>query len=184
MEIDTLRGHEGNAARVYFAAMVAVLGEAWPFAKRTRQPARDPVSALLNFGYSLLHRLVVLHLVRRQLSPNLGHLHVPKPGHAALASDLMEELRAPLVDALVVDLALNGMWRAKDFLSDESGGVWIPLEMRRKFIASWEAALVRPILHPHAKRAMDWQRIIEYQVQHYARVLQGQDPVYRPMLVR
>ncbi len=184
MEIASLRGHEGNAARVYFAAMAAVLGEPWPFAKRTRQPARDPVNAMLNFGYSLLHRLVVLHLVRRQLSPHLGHLHLQKPGHAALASDLMEEFRAPLVDALVVDLARNGSWRAKDFLNGDNGAVWLPLEMRRKFIGDWEAALARPILHPHAKRAMDWQRIAEFQVQHYARVLLGQDPVYRPMLVR
>lgn len=184
MEIETLRGHEGNAARVYFAAMAAVLGERWPFFKRSRQPARDSVSAMLNFGYSLLHRLLVLHLVRRQLSPHLGHLHLQKPGHPALASDLMEEFRAPLVDALVVDLARNGSWRAADFLTDETGAVWLPLELRRQFIAGWEAALARPIMHPHAKRVMDWQRIAEYQVQHYARVLLGQDSVYRPMLVR
>ena len=184
MEIDTLRGHEGNAARVYFVAMAAVLGTRWPFAKRTRQPARDPVSAMLNFGYSLLHRLLVLHLVRRQLSPHLGHLHLQKPGHPALASDLMEEFRAPLVDALVADLARNGSWQATDFLTDENGAVWLPLELRRQYIAGWEAALARPIMHPHAKRAMDWQRIVEYQVQHYARVLLSQEPVYRPMLVR
>lgn len=184
MEIETLRGHEGNAARIYFAAMAAVLGERWPFFKRSRQPARDSVSAMLNFGYSLLHRLLVLHLVRRQLSPHLGHLHLQKPGHPALASDLIEEFRAPLVDALVVDLARNGSWRAADFLTDENGAVWLPLELRRQFIAGWEAALARPIMHPHAKRVMDWQRIVEYQVQHYARVLLGQDSVYRPMVVR
>ena len=184
MDLDALRGHEGNAARVYFAALAATLGDGWPFARRTRQPARDPVSAMLNFGYALLHRLLVLHLVRRQLSPHLGHLHLQKPGHPALASDLMEEFRAPLVDALVVDLARNGSWRAADFLTDENGAVWLPLELRRRFIAGWEAALARPIMHPHAKRAMDWQRIVEYQVQHYARVLLAQEPVYRPMLVR
>lgn len=139
---------------------------------------------MLNFGYTLLHRLLVLHLVRRQLSPHLGHLHLQKPGHPALASDLMEEFRAPLVDALVIDLARNGSWRAADFLTDENGAVWLPLELRRQFIAGWEAALARPIMHPHARRVMDWQRIVEHQVQHYARVLLGQDAVYRPMVVR
>lgn len=184
LEIDKLRGYEGTAARIFFAAMAAVVGEAWPFAKRTRQPAVDPVNAMLNFGYTLLHRLVLLHLIRRQLSPHIGHLHQQKAGHAALASDLMEEFRAPLVDALVVDIANNASWKASDFLSDENGAVWLPLEMRRQFITRWEAALARPVLHPQTKRAMDWQRIIEYQVQHYARVLLGQEAVYRPMLVR
>lgn len=184
LEIGTLRGHEGNAARLFFAGMAAALGEQWPFANRTRQPGRDPINAMLNFGYSLLHRLVLLHLVRRQLSPYLGHLHQLKSGHAALASDLMEEFRAPLVDALVVDMAHNGQWKTSDFVTDDNGAVWLPLEMRRQFIARWEAALARPILHSQEKRAMDWQRIIEYQVQHYARVLQGQESVYQPMLVR
>jgi len=184
LEMDALRGHEGNAARVFFASMAAVLGELWPFSTRSRQPALDPVNAMLNFGYSLLHRLVLLHLVRRQLSPYLGHLHLQKAGHAALASDLMEEFRAPLVDALVVDMAHNSPWQASDFVSGEDGAVWLPQEMRRQFIVRWEAALARPILHPQAQRAMDWQRIIEYQVQHYARVLQGHESVYQPMLVR
>ncbi len=184
LPLENLRGHEGSAARVYFAAMAAVLGDAWPFAKRTRQPARDAINSMLNFGYTLLHRLVLLHLVRRQLNPHLGHLHQLKAGHAALASDLMEELRAPLVDALVVDMALHAQWKASDFLNGEDGAVWLPLEMRRDFITRWETALARPILHPQTKRAMDWQRIIEFQVQHYARVLQGQETVYRPMLVR
>ena len=45
-------------------------------------------------------------------------------------------------------------------------------------------ALARPVLHPHAGRAMDWQRITAYKVQHYARVLLQEETAYRPMLVR
>lgn len=182
--VDVARGHEGQAARAYFAAMGDVLGPSWNFGKRSRQPARNPVNAMLNFGYTLLLRLVQLHLVRRQLSPHLGHLHQQKLGQPALACDLMEEFRAPLIDTLVVDMALNARWQPSDWRCGEDGAVWLGADKRREFIARWEAALARPVLHPHAGRAMDWQRIIEYQVQHYARVLLQEETAYRPMLVR
>lgn len=184
VDVDVARGHEGQAARAYFAAMGEVLGPAWAFGKRTRQPAHDPANALLSFGYALLLRLVQLHLVRRQLSPHLGHLHQQRLGYPALACDLMEEFRPVLVDALVVDMALNARWQGSDWRCGEDGAVWIGPDKRREFIVRWETALARPILHPHARRAMDWQRIVEYQVQHYARVLQGDDGAYRPMLAR
>lgn len=184
VEVDVARGHEGQAARAYFAAMGDVLGPAWAFGKRTRQPARDPINAMLNFGYTLLLRLVQLHLVRRQLSPHLGHLHQQKLGQPALACDLMEEFRPVLVDTLVADMACNTRWQGSDWRCGEDGAVWLGDPKRRDFIARWETALARPVLHPYASRAMDWQRIVEFQVQHYARVLHGDEPVYRPMQAR
>lgn len=182
--VEVARGHEGHAARAYFAAMGDVLGPAWTFTTRSRQPARDPANAMLNFGYALLQRALALHLVRRQLSPHLGHLHQQKNGQPALSCDLMEEFRPALVDTLVVDMALNTRWQPSDWRCGEDGAVWLGANKRREFIARWEAALARPVLHPHAGRAMDWHRIMEFQVQHYARVILQEEVAYRSMAIR
>jgi len=56
--IDGLMGVEGVATAEYFAClrdcMVVHLG----FTERNRRPPRDPVNALLSFGYTILYRFV------------------------------------------------------------------------------------------------------------------------------
>ena len=54
--LDALRGHEGDAAATYFAALPAVLPPAWQgdLRGRSRRPPRDRVNAMLGFGYALI----------------------------------------------------------------------------------------------------------------------------------
>jgi CRISPR-associated protein Cas1 len=56
-DLDRLRGHEGEAAALYFgvfAFMVRVAAEGIVFRGRSRRPPLDPVNALLSFVYTLL----------------------------------------------------------------------------------------------------------------------------------
>ena len=52
---DHLRGLEGDGARIYFRGLGQHLEETGiRFSARTRRPPRDPVNALMSFGYGLL----------------------------------------------------------------------------------------------------------------------------------
>ncbi len=51
----------------------------------------------------LFHNLLTL-VAERGLDPYLGSLHAAHDGHPALASDLMEEFRALVVDTVVLRL--------------------------------------------------------------------------------
>ena len=70
------------------------------------------------------------------LDPAAGYLHTLRPGRPLLALDIMEELRAPLCDRLVISLINLKQIKAKDFetgegiyqLSDES-----PVFKRKKY---------------------------------------------------
>lgn len=53
-DLNSLRGHEGRAARAYFAALASLLPEGWGFERRNRRPPRDPVNAMLSYGYAVL----------------------------------------------------------------------------------------------------------------------------------
>lgn len=58
-DVDTLRGHEGMAGKLYFSALLVLLDQSQPlrhFAGRNRRPPEDPFNAALSFGYSLLYR--------------------------------------------------------------------------------------------------------------------------------
>ena len=51
--LDELRGTEGIASKIYFATFTDLLDQTrWKWKERSQHPARDPVNALLNYGYA------------------------------------------------------------------------------------------------------------------------------------
>ena len=97
---EKLLGLEGYASRVYFGAFGKLLKDGLPFdfERRNRRPPKDPVNALLSYGYTLLNKDVTSNLIIVGLDPYIGYYHVNEYGRPALALDLMEEFR-PVIDA-------------------------------------------------------------------------------------
>ncbi len=179
--LDALRGYEGNAARVYFDAFASLLGPAWSFDTRNRQPPKDPVNALLSYGYAVLFQTVHNFILRRGLDPFVGAMHSPRDGHAALASDLMEPYRSAVVDAVVLRMLTQGGVTPGDFDGDRPGR--IPLDLKRTFIRALESKLGSPVGRDGAEMS-DWRRIIERDVDRWAAAVSGGPEAYQPWLIR
>lgn len=130
---DSLRGIEGNCAKIYFNGFGALLdNRTWHFKGRTR-PATDPVNALLNFGYAFLEREVRIAVIGQQLDTRIGFLHSNNDRKDSLVFDLMELFRQPIIDRFVLNLLRLQIYRPKDFiksneekycLSDEARNLW------------------------------------------------------------
>ena len=106
-EIDSLRGIEGECAVEYFNAfphLILIKDPQFSFKNRNRRPPTDPVNAMLSMGYSLLANDCASALEGVGLDPAVGFLHTLRPGRNSLALDLMEEMRAYIVDRLVISL--------------------------------------------------------------------------------
>ena len=92
---DSVRGIEGDAARIYFRAVEQVVAPAkLGFSSRSRRPPRDPVNAMLSFCYGLLVTECCGALESVGLDFQMGFFHRPRAGRPSLALDLAEELRA------------------------------------------------------------------------------------------
>lgn len=100
---DELLGLEGTGARRWYESLPGRLPPGWHFPGRRAPAADDPVNVLLNTGYTFLHRWAHLAARAAGLLPTVGLLHRPRPGHAALASDLQEPFRH-LIDRTVLEL--------------------------------------------------------------------------------
>lgn len=107
-ELERLRGAEGEGSRVYFQGLARLLGP-YGFGGRTRRPPRDPVNAALSYGYALLLGRVLVAVRLAGLHPEVGFLHAEGRRSPALALDLMEEFRVPVVDQVVLSAFRRGL---------------------------------------------------------------------------
>lgn len=148
--IEQARGHEGLAGQEYFAAFNAmIVGDraSFRFNGRTRRPPLDRVNALLSFTYALLRHDVESALESVGLDPAVGFLHLDRPGRPGLALDLMEEMRSPLADRLVLTLINRRQMGAEDFEEQETGGILLREQARKCVIAAWQMRKQEEVQH-------------------------------------
>lgn len=182
-DVDSVRGMEGDAARVYFGVFDELLATEGPllrFKGRSRRPPLDPVNAVLSFVYTLL-----VHDVRGAcegvgLDPAVGFLHKDRPGRPSLALDLMEELRPHLADRLVLSLFNRKQLQAGDFEQQESGAVALEADARKRVLVAYQERKREEILHPFLEERIPIGLIPHVQARLLARHLRGGLDGYPP----
>jgi hypothetical protein len=102
------------------------------FTTRTRRPPRDPVNAMLSFGYTLLGTLMESAILRVGLDPMLGVFHTPEYGRPSLMLDLIEEFRPVVVDALALRVVNRREVAAEDFEELMTRPSWPPSATSRR----------------------------------------------------
>lgn len=86
-------GFEGSAGRAYFQCISKVLPEKYQFKGRSRQPAKDPFNAVLNYCYGILYSLVEKACILSGLDPYVGFMHTDNYNKKSLVFDLIEPFR-------------------------------------------------------------------------------------------
>lgn len=183
-DLAVLRGVEGRGARAYFALYRQAFDPAWEFQKRTRRPPQDPINALLSLGYTLLSNALITALEAAGLDPYLGFFHCEKYGRPALALDMVEEFRAPLVDSLVLTLVNRRMLQADDFEKRGSGGVYLGERGLRLFLREFGDRLESEVTRPEIGRALSYRKIFEVQARRMANAVLGKASAYEPFEAR
>ena len=184
--LDQLRGYEGNAARIYFQALVKTLNPKWQFSKRIKNPPTDPINALLSYGYTILFYNVYSLLRLHGLNPHVGFLHPIRMGHPALVSDIIEEFRAIIVDSVVFNLVFNERLSPEGFYwpDGRESACWIKPEAKRIFIKALEQKFNSKITHPHSGLKIDYRRAIAHQIRQLSAVIRGTEIQYKAMVLR
>lgn len=186
--VDELLGIEGALAADYFGAFGRLLRSSeldteWDFQNRSRRPPRDPVNALLSFGYALLTKECTVALLAEGLDPWWGLYHRPRHGRPALALDLMEEFRPLVADSAVVTAINTGMLRQRDFTRSSAGCMLKP-SGRKAFIRAYEARLDQLVTHPVFDYRCSWRTLVRLQARFFSRWLRGDVPEYVGMTTR
>lgn len=180
-----LQGLEGAGTALYFDVFGRLLRAdgGLRFDQRNRRPPRDPVNALLSYGYTLLMHSCAGALQACGLDPYIGFLHSAQYGKPALALDLMEEFRVTIADSVVLMVVNNRVLTSDDFI-EEFGSVRLKDESRRRFLEKFEERMETEIHHPIFEYRATYRRCLELQARLLARAIEGELSDYPPFCVR
>ncbi|PSB22934.1 CRISPR-associated endonuclease Cas1 [filamentous cyanobacterium CCP1] len=182
--IARLMGLEGAGAATYFAAFgECITGSEFVFMARSRRPPGNPVNAMLSFGYQVLWNHLLSLIELQGLDPYYACLHQESERHAALASDLIEEFRAPIVDSLVLYLINRGMVSAEQDFEFRDGGCYLNDAGRKKYLRAFLQRMEERLQSEDGEAQPRWD-LLNQQVKAYRRFVYAPTQGYQPYLIR
>ena len=184
--LDSIRGLEGDAARVYFEQFNCMIKpqmrDDFRFTKRSRRPPKDAINALISFLYALLLNDCRSALETVGLDSQLGFLHSVRPGRHALALDLLEEFRSILGDRLAMTLINRSQIRLKDFDFREGGSVVLNDSGRKTLLVAYQERKKETLNHPLLVQSVEIGLLPLVQARMLAQFLRNDIEAYIPYL--
>lgn len=161
--VDSVRGHEGQAAAIYFQHFAGMfkgpLAADFDANGRQRRPPPDPINACLSLAYSMLTHECVAALRLARLEPSIGAYHVSRPGRPALALDLMEPFRPIVADSIAIAAFNRGELTEGHFQRTAAGCVLTDAG-RKAFFNAYGRRMNDEITHPVFKYRLSYRRML------------------------
>lgn len=151
--IPELRILEANSAARYFRAWRGIplkwkgtakrpIPEQWrtigprtsPFSRAGNRNAGHPVTAMLNYAYTVLQSEVQIQVVTDGLDPKIGIMHEQSPSASAFVFDVMEPLRA-VVDRELLLFIKNTTFDPSDFILRSDGVCRLNPQLARSIVS-------------------------------------------------
>ncbi len=185
--IEQLMGFEGGAARTYFKTLGKLIDPDFSFKGRSRRPPQDPFNSLISLGYSIILNEIYGKLEAKGLNPYFGFMHKDRERHPTLASDLMEEWRAVLIDSTALSMLNGHELGHEDFYTNlEEPGVFLTKEALKSYLKKLENKF-RADNHylNYIDRGVSFRQALDLQVGQLIKAMEAEDAmVYMPVIIR
>ncbi len=182
INLEQLRGCEGIGANTYFHHCKSVLPTWIGFEGRSTRPPKDVFNSVLSFLYSLLYQRLEGFIVQEGLDPAVGVFHELAYGRKSLTCDLIEEFRVPLCDSLAFALFNRRQVDEYDFICTEDKGIRLNDKTIKLVIGTLEKKLHENVTYNGG--VIPYWLIIQKQVHHFRRVVEGKESDYVPVYFR
>jgi CRISPR-associated protein Cas1 len=161
--IESVRGHEGQAAAIYFEHFAGMfkgpLSDEFRKNGRQRRPPPDPINGCISMAYSMLTHECVAALRLASLEPTIGAFHVSKPGRPAFALDLMEPFRPLIADSIAVS-AFNRVELTEGHFQRSAAGCILTDAGRRAFFNAYGRRMETDVTHPVFEYRLSYRRML------------------------
>ena len=146
---------------------------AFAFTTRSRRPPRDPVNALLSFGYTILGTEIAGALAAESLDPQIGYLHELDYGRPSLALDILEEFRQPLIDRLTLSLVNRSVLTSAHFEDRGKEGVLLNEAGRPRFLEFYHRTMETPFRVRRSDDETTYRALLRRQAKRMRRAIEG-----------
>lgn len=170
-------GFEGKAAKKYFRLINELVPGEFKFSQRSKRPAKDIFNSVLNFGYSILYSYMRGALISYGLHLGFGFVHANRRNHAALASDLMEEWRAIIVDDTAMKLVQSEDFSITMVKKSKKGAFYLTNEGKKLFIRLLQQRMgEKHHYFSDIKRAYNFYYAVNLQIESLVTAIEEEDP--------
>jgi CRISP-associated protein Cas1 len=150
---------------------------------RSRRPPHNQTNALLSFGYTILWQHLQYAIESHGLDAYCGNLHQDNGRHPALVSDLIEEFRAPLVDALGLTLIHRHEIDAERDFQFRDGGCFLTPAGIKIYLNAFTARMNQEITSDDGTLHPRWH-VIQQQIHAYKQFIYQPTQTYQPYRIR
>lgn len=185
--IPVIMGYEGQGAKYYFKGLAECIEPEFRFNGRNRQPPRDPFNSMISLGYSILMNELYGEIEHRGMNPYFGFIHRDAERHPTLASDMMEEWRAVIIDAVVMSLINGHEVRADGFEANEDEpGCFLKKDTLKIYLQKLEQKLQTTVNYlDYVDYPVSFRGAISKQTQRLAEAISEENPeLYHPVRIR
>ncbi len=179
-------GFEGQAARYYFQGLSKCIDDPFKFQGRSRPPL-DEFNSMISLGYSILMNEVYCKIEMKGLNPYFGFLHRDAEKHPTLASDMMEEWRAVIVDATAMSMINGHEIHKEHFISDlEEPGYYLTKDGLKLYLNKLEKKFQTSVRYlKYVDYPVSFRRAILLQMEQLVKAIEkGDANLYEPLVIR
>lgn len=185
--IPEIMGYEGQGAKAYFEGLSMLIEPEFQFHGRSRRPPMDEFNSMISLGYTIIMNELYGKIEAKGLNPYFGFLHRDNEKHPTLASDMMEEWRAVIVDAVAMSM-INGHEILKDdfVINAEEPGCFLTRSGIKKYLAKLEKKLQTDVRYlDYVDYVVSFRRGIALQIDLLVKAIENDDAgIYRPIEIR
>lgn len=185
--IEQIMGYEGAAARIYFKTLGRMIDPQFKFQGRSRRPPLDPFNSMISLGYSIILNELYGKIEGKGLNPYFGVMHSDHEKHPTLASDLMEEWRAVLIDSTAMSMLNGHELTVDEFYTDiENPGVFLDKNAFKKYIEKLEVKFRTQNKYlTYIEYSVSFRRALDLQINQFVKALECNNPEeYTPIIIR
>lgn len=185
--IEQIMGYEGTAAKIYFRELGRMIEPEFAFARRSRRPPQDPFNSLISLGYSIILNEFYGKIEGKGLNPYFGVMHSDHEKHPTLASDLMEEWRAVLIDSVAFSMLNGHELLVGDFYNGvEQPGVFLEKNAFKKYIQKLEMKFRTENRYlSYVDYSVSFRRAMDLQINQFVKAIEMEDVhEYHPVIIR
>ncbi len=184
---EQIMGYEGTAAKIYFRVLGELIDPDFAFNGRSRRPPMDPFNSMISLGYSIIMNEIYGKIEGKGLNAYFGILHKDREKHPTLASDLMEEWRAVLIDSTALSM-LNGHELTTDnfYTEIEQPGVFLENTGFKKYIQKLETKFRTQNRYlSYIDYSVSFRAALDLQINQFVKAIETEDAdEYSPIIIR